>query len=316
VDRVTVTLDGTPVDPASIKHLAPQRDALGRKRAIFETTITCPASGKHLIQARYLVNELWSEISLPLRFEVLLPSPPSIVALSDANGVPRPIEPNKPIWISTSGMKVRLGRINQGDRILAYLDGKPVGANRDGESCCWVVPLEGHITAGCHTLTMRSMCRNDKCCMTSEASKKVVFHYYDEEVYLLRPGKSCCKGSGKTHSNSALNPHTLNVRRTAVERASFAIRRSVRTPVRFASDQRGNGSVFRFVAYQQVTAATEAASFRDEAAKAALDAQTEYDDAARKVTEAGDRADSAEGYHRAAKEQHGLAEQESRSAQA
>lgn len=153
--------------------------------------LPCPAPGKHLLQARYLLDGQWSRLSLPLRFEASLPAPPKIVAISDLDREPIPLPKAGTISITKSAVKVRLADVTESDSVVAYLDGKPISLRPTTGACCRLIQLQGFIEPGVHTLTVRTVWNPTGCSVTSESSNEVVFHYYDENVYLLRPNRRC-----------------------------------------------------------------------------------------------------------------------------
>lgn len=180
VDFVELLLDGKPLAPQHYLNLSP-----------LHYELPCPAPGRHVLQAKYLHNNLWSRLSPPLAIEVRLPKPPQIVAISD--GDRDPIVPSRHGMTSiTKGeIKLRLANVEHKAHIVAYIDGKPVASSPDEESCCRIVRVEGFVTPGVHKLTARVVQCPGSCSITSPPSNEVTFHYYDEDVYLLRPGAGC-----------------------------------------------------------------------------------------------------------------------------
>jgi hypothetical protein len=135
---------------------------------------------------------VWSELSTPLYFEVRLPDPPRIMAVADFGRDPVPVGENGLISITTGAMMVRLASVNRYAHVVAYLDGRPVTSAETDASCCRKVPLEGHVTTGVHTLTVRTVhFSGPGSSVTSGPSNEVVFHYCDESIYLLKPCRKC-----------------------------------------------------------------------------------------------------------------------------
>lgn len=212
VEYVTLLLDGKPVeniryavDPSLITPSPGDDPSVPR----YAFKFPCPAPGKHIVQARYKTVGLWSRLSDPLHFDVRLPDPPRIVALSDSEDVPRPIEKGGLISVTSPSVQIHLANLTHATQVIAYLDGKPAPSSVAGEcccrqlsrslpggeaktGCCRTVKLEGAIAPGTHTLTVRAVHSPGPCNVASEPSNEVLFHYYDEDVYLLRPGRNCC----------------------------------------------------------------------------------------------------------------------------
>jgi hypothetical protein len=157
----------------------------------YRYSLPCPPPGKHILQARYKVSGLWSRLSSPLHFDVRLPDPPQIIGVSDSTGNPLPIGSSRMISITGPSLKLQLAQVNHNASLVAYLNGKPIMLSKPEASCCRTVPLEGHITPGVHRLTVRTVHADGNCTITSVPSNEVVFHYYDENIYLLRPGRNC-----------------------------------------------------------------------------------------------------------------------------
>ncbi|MHC4403159.1 MAG: hypothetical protein ACYTG0_26150 [Planctomycetota bacterium] len=186
VEYVVLSLDGRPVDDNRYLVDARARVHDGQRHLTYRYSLPCPSPGKHLLQARYKRDNLWSRLSAPLRFEIRLPEPPRVVAISDSDRNPVPLSQGGLISIAGPSVKLRLADVSRDSQVVVYLDGKPITSGRAAESCCLTVTLEGSITPGLHSLTVRTIHPPGSCSITSEPSNEVVFHYYDEDVFLLR----------------------------------------------------------------------------------------------------------------------------------
>jgi hypothetical protein len=193
VENVVLLMDNRPLDPTRYSDSREFRQMLdgGFLAISYRYNLPCPPPGQHILQARYKVNGLWSRLSSPLHFDVRLPDPPQIIGVSDSTGNPLPIGSSQMISITGPSLKLQLAQVNHNASLVAYLNGKPIMLSKPEASCCRTVPLEGHITPGVHRLTVRTVHADDGCSITSEPSNEVVFHYYDEDVYLLKPGTHC-----------------------------------------------------------------------------------------------------------------------------
>jgi len=227
VEYVVLLLDGKPVEnnrfqtgaqPASF----PSPD--GQLRTAYVFNFPCPAPGKHIVQARSKLGGLWSRISEPLYFEVRLPDPPRIVAISDVGGVPVPVRGTGLVSITKPEVIVRLANVSPNASVVAYLDGKPISTALAQESCCRTLRLQGHLTPGIHALRLRTVTSGGSCSVTSEPSQEVVFHYYDEDVYLLRPGENGDNGrttaKGKSLDRDASADYTITDKATSSDGSS------------------------------------------------------------------------------------------------
>jgi len=351
VEYVTLLLDGKPVeniryavDP-SLLPLSPADDQ-SVPRCAFK--FPCPPPGKHIVQARYKTVGLWSHLSNPLHFDVRLPAPPQIVALSDFEDTPRPVEKDGMISVTSPLIRIHLANLPATATVIAYLDGRPVRPAAAGEcgcrrimrslqkeeaktGCCRAVKLEGSITPGIHTLTVRTVHSSGPCSITSEPSNKVVFHYYDEDVYLLRPGRNCCNrcppvdgspecvlpqpspnasaaptGSEKTPQPAASPVSVPAEAPAATERSQEAMRTSVPIqqtvfrPSPATADRDPANSLIALVALRQAdyrTAAQQllesAVDFCDSAAAAAATASAAADEASSHARAASEAAKQA-----------------------
>ncbi|MEO8497393.1 MAG: hypothetical protein ABI614_20170, partial [Planctomycetota bacterium] len=188
--------DGKPLQPTDYATSSPLSFAL-----------PCPAAGQHVLQARYLSGNIWSYYSNPLRFEVRLPQQPRIIAVSDVEHDPTPLVRNSMTSITTGSIKVHLANVRGGESIVAYVDGKPVSSQSGSEPCCRIFKVEGFITSGVHKLTVRAVGCPGACSITSRPSNEVLFHYYDERIYLLRPAAGCDNKCSRPDSAAHNSPH-------------------------------------------------------------------------------------------------------------
>ncbi len=213
IDFVELMFDGKPLEPTSYASASP----LGY-------LLPCPTPGQHWLQARYLSGHVWSHNSKPIRFEVRLPPQPRIIAASDFDRDPTPLAQTSVTSIRTHSIKVHVADVSRSDNIVAYIDGHPLPQNSDTQVdvnpeqidshlCCHVFRVEGVVIPGIHKLTVRVVGCSGACSLTSEPSNAIAFHYYDEELYLLKPGVGCNNNKHtKNHSKFDL-PSQLDPRR-------------------------------------------------------------------------------------------------------
>ncbi len=256
IDFVELMFDGRPLQPNADSTASPLRYEL-----------PCPAPGQHWLQARYLSGNIWSHYSQAIRFEVRLPTEPKIIAASDSDRDPTPLSKNSIASITTHSIKVHLANVNRDDNVVAYIDGKPLPPSSDehfdsnpdqvpmdSHLCCRVFRVQGVVTPGVHKLTVRVVGCSGACSITSEPSNTVAFHYYDEDIYLLRPGAGCnCKEHdtifSKINLPSQLDPGREDSTPNFIE-FQRKIQRSSPTPI--------EKSISQFVFYQQPLASEDA----------------------------------------------------------
>lgn len=151
-------------------------------------SLDCPPLGRHLIQARYLHPELgWSRISAPVRFEVLAPRKPVIIAASDAREVAGPLISGGKVAITSGQVMLRLAVLSQATRIHAYLDGQYIGAFnvRNPQDCVVKFPIDGYATAGDHVITLRQAPAADACDLASAHSAPLRIHYFKRSAGVM-----------------------------------------------------------------------------------------------------------------------------------
>jgi len=280
VDFVELIFDGKPLKPTGYATFSPLRYKL-----------SCPAVGQHVLQARYLVGNIWSYYSNALRFEVRLPNQPRIIAVSDFDRDPTPLTRHELSSITTASMKVHLANVDRGNSIVAYVDGKPVSSHLAGESCCRIIDVAGSVTPGVHKLTVRTVGCPGSCSITSQSSNEIEFHYYEEDAYLLRPGAGC---SNKLSDKPC--PPTLNsAHRPSVSQDTLTDR---------VPGQNVQGaSAFRFVSYLQATPAVNAKQSAYEAEQFSQQAHRSYVAAHTHAAAAATQASTAANFALAAQQE-------------
>ncbi len=200
-ENVVLLLDNRPREPR--RHALPGEPPRMLENGLLQVTyrynLPCPPPGKHILQARYKLDGLSSRLSAPLYFDVRLPDAPQIIGISNGDGHPVPVQSGQTIPINSPSLKYQLAHVNHDATLVAYLNGEPVMPSSRQPSCCRTVRLKGQIPPGVHRLTVRTVHRDAECTITSEASNEVVFRYYDESVYLLKPGRNCGQRQHSAH---------------------------------------------------------------------------------------------------------------------
>lgn len=205
LENVVLLLDNRPLEARrhALPVEPPQLLENGLVQVAYRYSLPCPPPGKHMLQARYKLDGIWSRLSAPLYFDVRLPDAPQIIGISNGDGHPVPVQTGQTISINSSTLKYQLAHVNHNATLVAYLNGQPVMPSSRQPSCCRTVRLKGRIPPGVHRLTVRTVHRAGECTITSEASNEVVFHYYDESVYLLKPGRNCGQRQHSTDRSCA-----------------------------------------------------------------------------------------------------------------
>ncbi len=194
---VQLFLDGRPVDKSRFTGFDPTLELAGNGQNVnsFRYEFQCPAPGQHVLQARYLRNQIWSQLSSPLYFQVMLPPKPQIIAISDAGAFG--IAPsNQPVQVSTGELQLKLANVSDNDVVNVYLNGRSIGNATRVASCCFRVNVASKMISGVHELSVRAIPGGSTCALASEPSEAVQIRYYNNEDYLLRPGMGCGSGGG------------------------------------------------------------------------------------------------------------------------
>jgi hypothetical protein len=299
IDHVQLLLDGQPLDNARYlggRQDPPELTEDGRLRVAYQYTLPCPAPGKHILQARFLKENLWSRLSAPLYFEVLLPERPRIIAISEIDGHPAPVGSVGLFHITRPAVKILMANVKVNDLIVAILDGIPVPASAASDSCCSTVELVGELTPGIHSLSVRTVHNPSGCNVTSEPSNEVVFHYYNEDAYLLRPRGGCpsCSLStdpkqliGSSDHSRDIEPGPIQPMLLGLDSAQISdvrvlesniyakpVAQTVVRPATWHSNLRPAAGTIRLVSFLASNPVDEAATFRDQAKGFAGDAAT------------------------------------------
>lgn len=177
-------------------------------------TLVCPPLGRHLVQARYRHRELgWSRISAPVRFEVLAPRTPRIIAVYDATQSGVPASARQTASITSGLVALRLANVSHQSHVHVYLDGKWLARVEapNGAPCVVQFPIKEVATVGEHEITVQQSPRNACAEIASALSDSVTIQYFRPSVDILRRGRSAASpaattmGSASTSSNDRLS---------------------------------------------------------------------------------------------------------------
>jgi hypothetical protein len=184
----------------------------GPIRLTYTYELPCVAPGKHLLQARYVTDGVWSRISSPLRFQVKPRRQPEIVGVADGC---EPLGPGDHIRLSntcTGKVRMWLAHVEPKDQVFLYLDGRYVGCREscsctprkegqqqdaqekrhdgqrpvDAARCSVEFDIAAHVIPGVHRLQVRAGgC--ERCALASKLSEPVMIHYYNNspDTYTL-----------------------------------------------------------------------------------------------------------------------------------
>jgi len=186
VERVEVLLDKQPLD---LVHSRVQNaELVGNTNLpwIESYRISCQSPGKHIIQARYKVEGVWSSWSPALRFEVLRLRRPQITAIIDQDGYEQATEKHRILNVSGGEITLRLGNVSPGEDVVVTLAGKKISGIYTVNSNCEIkVRIDNQVPVGVYPISVYVTKANCPCGYPSESSEEVFIHYDNLDVYQL-----------------------------------------------------------------------------------------------------------------------------------
>jgi hypothetical protein len=223
LERVEVSLDHQPLD---LRHSrTTNRELIGDASLpwIESYVISCQSPGKHIIQARYKVQGIWSSWSPALRFEVLRLRRPEITAVIDEDGLEQRTGKREKIAnVNGDELTLRLGNVSPADDVVVTLAGKKI-ANCEVDSICQIkVRIDNQVPPGVYPISVYCTAKsNCPCGYPSEPSEEVLIHYFNLSVYQLRT--PAVLRSASTSSDPETAPlFPTDVRRKSIFFASAA----------------------------------------------------------------------------------------------
>lgn len=262
-DQVLLFLDG--------------RQVVDAKQCGKSFALECLPPGRHLLQARYRYAKHWSEISVPLWFEVRAPETPRIVAVSGTDCAVEPLS-RRPIPIRGQALQLRLANVRHHDDIVAYIDGIEL-AHAKVQACgvCLTLPWNG--PPGRYTLTVR---HRDADGLASNESNAVALQYYDPDLYIFGPSEPDrrCEPSGSCpgHGQAVDESDSSELRRYKATSRSSSPRTADVVLCAYGLEAEG-GSEPRTRAGNKASVAPSSRRVNDDLQRLADELRTKLDDA-------------------------------------
>ncbi|MEZ6088463.1 MAG: hypothetical protein R3C05_10640 [Pirellulaceae bacterium] len=180
VDSIRFWMDGKQSHPDVFRKTNEQLGFFEGSTALeLDYQWSCPPLGRHIVQVTYLRADQWSVISAPLRFEILPPTTPEIIAIGIDEQAPRPISEFHSDRASGK-VKLKLAGVYPGNRVAIELNGKQLESVVLDQQCCAVLNLKTLVPSGRYKLSVRTEAETD-CGLTSEPSRPVWIDYYEHE---------------------------------------------------------------------------------------------------------------------------------------
>ncbi|MEM6777998.1 MAG: hypothetical protein AAF670_10105, partial [Planctomycetota bacterium] len=185
VEAVRLWIDG---EQAETDRLQKGSVALGTYQGITTEEWTyhwnCPPLGRHFIQAIYRRGDVWSVMSQPVRFELLPPPTPSIIAVGKDNQTPQPFSVSKAVSLSGAAT-IKLANVRPNDMVAIDVDGEQVSTAMVSPECCITLSLSSQFVSGRYRLNVRTT-SSQGCGIASDPSPSVWVDLHDHVNLVTR----------------------------------------------------------------------------------------------------------------------------------
>lgn len=168
----------------------------------------CPPLGRHLLQTTYLRGGRWSGLSDPVRFNLLPPPTPKIIAIGSDGDANQPGQKSAAKLRRTATLK--LAHVQPEATVAIDIDGQQVATAVVDATCGVQVDLTGLLATGRYQLTVRTIDRSG-CGISSEASMAQWIDVFDETTAV------------QTHSLLTGSEMPFAIQRTAQPLVNLAI---------------------------------------------------------------------------------------------
>ncbi len=206
IDAVRIWVDGVQMHPGLMQRIGQQAGPctpLETQKIFYRWA--CPPLGRHSIQVTCLYGDRWSEISTPVRFEMLPPTRPEIIAIGSDSQTPRPASTRHASKTSGS-ITLKLAGVHPGQYVAIEIDGEQIATGQVDEECCVAANLHRQLIAGRYRLTVRTIA-DTPCGLSSEPSEARWIDLYDHAEQLhIADGTG---GSGLKFAVGDIVPPTL-----------------------------------------------------------------------------------------------------------
>ncbi|MFO0871186.1 MAG: hypothetical protein U0935_19860 [Pirellulales bacterium] len=119
-----------------------------------------------------------------MRFEILAPRRPRIIAIHDLDQAGGPVHASATASIRHSELQFVLAQVQPAAEIHVYLDQVHCGKATHVRDCVYQFAISTVATPGDHDLAVRQIPTGAACSLASPLSDAVRVHYYRRDVYL------------------------------------------------------------------------------------------------------------------------------------
>ena len=171
-DAVRFWLNGLPADP---EMLSLQSDWTSTDLRNGSATYQwdCPPLGKIVLQMEYLMGDVWSQLSKPLRFEVMPPSVPQPIAAGATVSGLIPLTIPAPSIECLNNIVVKFANVAPGASVVADVEGYGYILGGDQSNCCYSFDLKSLLPVGRYKMSFRQV-DSKHCGLSSHTSSPIV----------------------------------------------------------------------------------------------------------------------------------------------
>ena len=170
-DAIRFWLNGLPADPEMLTLQSDWSTADPRNVTATYQWL-CPPLGKIVLQVEYLVGDVWSPLSRPLRLEVMPPSIPRPIAAGASETGLVPLSFQGQTVDCLNQILVKFANVAPGASVVADIDGYGHIQGEDRSNCCYSFDLKTLLTVGRYKMTFRQADAKH-CGLSSHASSSI-----------------------------------------------------------------------------------------------------------------------------------------------
>jgi hypothetical protein len=170
-DAVRFWLNGLPADPEMLS-LQSDWSSVDPRNVSATYQWDCPPLGKIVLQMKYLRGDVWSQLSSPLRFEVMPPSVPQPIAAGATVSGLIPLAIPTPSIECLNNIVVKFANLAPGASVVADVEGYGPILGGDQSNCCYSFDLKSLLPVGRHKMTFRHV-DSKHCGLSSHASSPI-----------------------------------------------------------------------------------------------------------------------------------------------
>ena len=170
-DAVRFWLNGLPADPEMLS-LQSDWSSIDPRNVSATYQWDCPPLGKIVLQVEYLMGDVWSQLSRPLRIEVMPPSIPQPIAAGATVLGLIPLAISSPSIECLNNIVVKFANLAPGASVVADVEGYGHILGGDQSNCCYSFDLKSLLPVGRHKMTFRQV-DSKHCGLSSHTSSLI-----------------------------------------------------------------------------------------------------------------------------------------------